>query len=69
MVLASGATEKERAAAAARRRRAASTYRPEEVRLLLVAQTPPAELDRFFYFPCVDRADYLFQAGVPPLPR
>lgn len=28
---------------------------------------PPDELDRYFYFPTVTRADYLFQAVVPHL--
>jgi hypothetical protein len=37
------------------------------VRLLLIAQMPPDELDRYFYFARVPRADYLFRAVVPHL--
>src|SRR5438309_2352382 len=65
MVLVDEATPKQCAAAAVRRRRAARTYRPERVHLLLVAQTPPEELDRYLYFRRVPEADYLFQAVVP----
>ncbi|MGH3118622.1 MAG: hypothetical protein ACRDQ2_16215 [Gaiellales bacterium] len=67
MVLVSDATLDDCTAAAARRRCAAERYRPDRVRLLLVAQTPPEELDRYFYFPSVPKADYLFQAVVPHL--
>lgn len=42
-------------------------YRPDSVRLLLIAQMPPDDLDRYFYFPTVPTADYLFQAVVPHL--
>lgn len=65
MVFAADATPKECAAAADRRRRAAKRYRPTLVRLLLIAQTPPEELDRYFYFRRVPKADYLFRAVVP----
>lgn len=65
MVLAADATPEECAAAADRRRRAAKRYRPTLVRLLLIAQTPPEELDRYFYFRRVPKADYLFRAVVP----
>jgi hypothetical protein len=67
MVLVTEATAKECRSAARRRRDAARRYRPDLVRLLIVAQMPPDELDRYFYFPTVTRADYLFQAVVPHL--
>jgi phospholipid/cholesterol/gamma-HCH transport system ATP-binding protein len=47
MVLVKRATLEECEAAAAKRRRAAAAYRPTRVRLLLIAQTPPEELDRY----------------------
>jgi hypothetical protein len=50
-----------------RRRRAASRYRPKQVELLLIAETPPTDLDRYFYFETVSRADYLFRAVVVAL--
>jgi hypothetical protein len=53
--------------AAARRTAAAAKYRPDRVRLLLVVQMPPDELDRYFYFEDVATADYLFRAVVPHL--
>lgn len=65
MVLVRDATPEDCAAAAAKRRRAAKACRPKLIRLLLIAQTPPEDLDRYFYFPCVPTADYLFQAVVP----
>ncbi len=65
MVLSRDATPEECAAAAAKRQRAASAHRPKRIRFLLIAQTPPEELDRYFYFRRVPTADYLFQAVVP----
>lgn len=52
------------AAAEVRRRRAAAAqrYRPEKVRLLLVAQAPPDAVDRYFYFPDVATQDSLFRS-------
>jgi hypothetical protein len=44
-----------------RRRTAAERYRPSEIRLLLVAEAPPAALDRYFYFPDVTTQDSLFR--------
>ena len=44
-----------------RRYRAARRYRPENVQLLLVAEAPPASLDRYFYFPDVRAHDSLFR--------
>jgi hypothetical protein len=55
------------AKAAERRKRAAARYRPRRVKLLLVAEAPPTELDRYFYFEDVSRADYLFRGVVPAL--
>ncbi len=62
----------ETAAAEVRRRRAAAAelYRPDRVRLLLVAQAPPAADDRYFYFTDVASHDALFRsvarAVLPP---
>jgi len=46
-----------------RRRRdvAAARYKPEVVELLLVAEAPPAALDRYFYFEDVPDQDSLFR--------
>jgi hypothetical protein len=54
---------------AARRRReeAAAKYRPDRVRLLLVAEAPPAALDRYFYFEDVTGHDALFRHVVRAL--
>jgi hypothetical protein len=56
-------TAKERQARAARRRRErwAQRYRPREIDLLLLAEGPPAALDRYFYFPDVPSHDSLFR--------
>src|SRR5438093_866067 len=48
-------------AARQRRRAAAAKYRPERVRLLLVAEAPPSSLDRYFYFEDVRDQDTLFR--------
>jgi hypothetical protein len=47
----------------ARRRRdvAAARYKPQKVELLLVAEAPPAALDRYFYFEHVPDQDSLFR--------
>jgi len=47
----------------ARRRRdaAAARYKPKKVELLLVAEAPPAALDRYFYFEHVPDQDSLFR--------
>ncbi len=53
------------AAIAARRYRreaAAGRYRPKVIRVLLVAQAPPAAVDRYYYFPDVAVHDWLFRA-------
>jgi len=51
--------EQERARA--RRARAARRFKPEKVRLLLVAEAAPEALDRYFYFPDVRTQDSLFR--------
>ena len=48
-------------AARRRRARAAGKYRPSRVKLLLVAEAPPAALDRYFYFEDVNAHDSLFR--------
>lgn len=55
--------ERDTPAVAARRRRerAARKYRPNSVDLLLVAEAPPAALDRYFYFEDVREQDALFR--------
>lgn len=40
---------------------AAEKYRPRKVRLLLVAEAPPCDTDRYFNFEDVDRHDWLFR--------
>jgi hypothetical protein len=45
----------------ARRREAAARYRPEKVKLLVVAEAPPDELTRYFYFEDVTEHDDLFR--------
>lgn len=67
MVLVSQATPADCRAAAEVRKEAAELYRPRAVRLLLIAQMPPDELDRYFYFESVPTADHLFRAVVPHL--
>jgi hypothetical protein len=36
-------------------------FRPERVKLLLIAEAPPSALDRYFYFPFVTTQDSLFR--------
>lgn len=43
------------------RRAAAERYKPRKVRLLLVAEAPPCDLDRYFYFEDVAEHDWLFR--------
>lgn len=43
------------------RREAAARYRPKDIRLLLVAEAPPCDPERYFYFEEVDRHDWLFR--------
>lgn len=47
--------------ARANRLRAAAKYRPERVRLLLIAEAPPVALGRYFYFEHVTDQDSLFR--------
>ena len=44
----------------ARRQVAAGKYRPDQVRLLLVGEAPPAADERYFYFEDVPSHDWLF---------
>ncbi len=44
-----------------RRREAALRYKPDRVKLLLVAEVPPAAPDRYFYFEDVWEHDSLFR--------
>jgi hypothetical protein len=44
-----------------RRVEAAERYRPERIKLLLIAEAPPAAPDRYFYFENVDTHDSLFR--------
>jgi hypothetical protein len=43
------------------RKQAAERYRPASVRLLLVAEAPPSDLERYFYFEDVREQDSLFR--------
>jgi hypothetical protein len=43
------------------REKAAALYKPERVKLLLIAEAPPAAVDRYFYFPEVTSQDSLFR--------
>lgn len=47
-----------------RRHRWARKYRPNAIDLLLIAEAPPAALDRYFYFPVVSSHDSLFREVV-----
>jgi len=40
---------------------AAKKYKPTQIKLLLVAEAPPCDLDRYFYFEKVDNHDWLFR--------
>lgn len=48
-------------------REAAEKYRPERVRLLLVAHAPPDRVERYFYFEQVREKDDLFRYVVQGL--
>ncbi len=39
---------------------ARNTYRPAQIKTLIIAEAPPCALDRFFYFPDVKKQDSLF---------
>jgi len=54
----------ERSKARAARASAAEKYKPDVVELLLVAQAPPGELERYFYFEDVSSDDWLFREVV-----
>jgi hypothetical protein len=53
--------EQARVRARRRRERAARKYRPASVELLLLAEAPPAALERYFYFDSVATHDSLFR--------
>ncbi len=40
--------------------KAREKYKPEKIKYLLIAEAPPDNLERFFYYPDVPSADYLF---------
>lgn len=44
-----------------RRKDSARKYQPKRIRLLLVAESPPADETRYFYFEDVETADDLFE--------
>lgn len=48
------------AADIAKRDKAANAFRPERVRLLLVAEAPPCDTSRYFYFDGVPNHDWLY---------
>lgn len=43
------------------RRQAAAKYKPKSINLLLVAEAPPCDTDRYFYFEYVVEHDWLFR--------
>lgn len=43
------------------------TYKPNEVKYLLIAEAPPDSIERFFYYDNVDKKDYLFLGIVQSL--
>ena len=45
---------------AARYRMASNKYRPADLKTLIIAEAPPCNLDRFFYFEEVPKQDSLF---------
>jgi hypothetical protein len=60
----SNMTDQERQSASHQRESAASRYKPGTVDLLLVAESPPTSLDRYFYFEDVQAHDSLFRCVV-----
>lgn len=60
-VRASARIEPDASRALERRREAAEKYRPDEIDLLIVAEAPPDEPDRYFYFEDVRKHDDLFR--------
>jgi len=45
----------------ARRHTAAKKFQPKKIKLLLVAEAPPCDLDRYFYFEDVKQHDWLYR--------
>lgn len=62
-----GDSEDQRMQARKRRQEAALKYRPKDVKLLLVAEAPPADESRYFYFEDVTTNDWLFRGVVEVL--
>jgi hypothetical protein len=63
-----GSLSQPRGAEARKKREAAALkYKPQRVRLLLVAEAPPAADDRYFYFEHVTPHDWLFLAVIESL--
>lgn len=59
--------EADRGEVIALRRRAAEKYKPDPIRVLLVAESPPTADDRYFYFENVGSHDWLFMGVVEVL--
>lgn len=51
----------EKADPLAARKNAAKKYKPKSIKLLLIAEAPPCDTDRYFYFEEVDNHDWLFR--------
>jgi hypothetical protein len=43
------------------RESAAARYKPKAIKLLIIAEAPPCDPERYFYFEHVDRHDWLFR--------
>ena len=57
----SPARDRIQANARRRRERWARHFRPDHIATLIVAEAPPSDLDRYFYFPAVSTQDSLFR--------
>ena len=45
----------------AKRRAAAQKHQPDHIKLLLVAEAPPCDGERYFYYPDVEQHDWLYR--------
>mgnify|MGYP001239581052 CR=1 FL=1 len=45
----------------AKRRAAARKHQPDHIKLLLVAEAPPCDGERYFYYPDVEQHDWLYR--------
>ena len=61
MTAVSPAKDRIQANARRRRERWARRFRPDHIATLIVAEAPPSDLDRYFYFPAVSTQDSLFR--------